>query len=341
MRRSTRILAVLVALLAATVVFAQVRGRGRLQGQVVDKSSGKPLAGATVTISGGNTAPIVAKSNARGQWSALGLTSGAWNIDIEMAGYETLRGTVSVSETQMAPPIKSELVPSVKVEETTVPAGPSVSAVAQEVVDAVMRAQELMKVAEGDSVNGTPATADTVKASNKEAAALIEGALPQVPADTPERIKIRADLQPLLAQAYYRAGEVTKAIEVLKTVFEADRENATNALLLTNLYLENGQLAEGKALLESLPPGSVTDPVVFLNIGILFLNKGGAQDSISYFERAIGLDMTRAEGYYYRGLAYAQTKNVARAKADFEKVLSIAPESPEGRDAKQMLAALK
>jgi regulator of sirC expression with transglutaminase-like and TPR domain len=46
------------------------------------------------------------------------------------------------------------------------------------------------------------------------------------------------------------------------------------------------------------------------------------------------------DAYYYRGLAYAQLKKNAEARADFEQVLALAPDTPEAKDAKAMLAAL-
>jgi regulator of sirC expression with transglutaminase-like and TPR domain len=39
-------------------------------------------------------------------------------------------------------------------------------------------------------------------------------------------------------------------------------------------------------------------------------------------------------------LAYAQLKKNAEARADFEQVLALAPDSSEAKDAKAMLAAL-
>lgn len=322
---------------------AQVRGKGRVQGSVTDKSTGKPVAGATVTVSGANTKPVVTKTNAKGAWSVLGLVNGTWNIDIEAPGYETVRGSAAVSEMQMSPPIKSELAPAV---EATVPVESGPLNVPEEVVGAVNEAQELLRIAEGDSftkADGTSATAtaDDVKANSSRAAALLENALPQIPADTDDRKKIRDQVQQVLAQAHYRAGNVAKATETLQTLVATDTTNHTNALLLVNLYLEGGKLAEGKALLEKLPDWAISDPTVYLNVGILFLNKDSATDAVTYFDKAIGLDANRPEGYYYRGLANVQLKKVAEAKADFEKVVALAPESPEANDARQMLAGMK
>jgi Tfp pilus assembly protein PilF len=339
-RSSTVVLALLVASLVTFVATAQLRGTGRLQGSVVDKATGKPVAGAKVTISGNNTRPAVTKTNAKGQWSLLGLASGTWSIDIEAAGYDTLRGSASLNEKQMVPPIRSELVAADV--EVPVEAGPT--NVPEEVISAVNQAQELLSRSVGDPVSDTDATlvtAEMVKANSGKAAELLEAALPQIPTDTDERKRIRTQVQQLLAQAQYRGGNLPKAIETLSALVAADETNHANALLLVNLYLENGKLAEGKALLEKLPDWAVSDPTVFLNVGILFLNQDSPKDAVTYFDKAIALDAARSEGYYYRGLAHVQLKNNAGAKADFEKVIELAPNGPEASDAKQMLAGMK
>ncbi len=335
------VVALFVVLSLTSFASAQVRGKGRLQGSVTDKATGKPVADAKVTISGSNTKPVITKTNGKGQWSALGLIGGTWSIDIEAKGYQALRGSATISEMQMIPPIRSELVPEV-VEE--VADGPSIANVPDEVVNGVNQAQELLKAAVGDptsETDATPVSAETVKENSRKAAALLEAALPQIPTDTEERQRIRTQIQQLLAQAQYKAGDVAKAIETLRTLVAADETNQTNALLLVNLYLEDGKLTEGKALLEKLPDWAVSDPTVYLNVGILFMNKDSAKDAVAYFDKAIALDANKAEGYYYRGLAQLQLKKTAEAKADFEKVLALAPDGPEAGDARQLLAGMK
>src|SRR5581483_3478016 len=115
----------------------------------------------------------------------------------------------------------------------------------------------------------------------------------------------------------------------------------TREVLLANLLLENGQLDQGRALLDKLPPNAITDPTAYINIGILFLNKKNPADAAAYFTKAVELDAKRAESYYYRGLAEIQLKRNKEAKADFQQVLALAPDSSEGHDAKQLLAGLK
>ena len=341
-RSITVVVALFIALLVTFVAAGQVRGKGRIQGSVVDKATGKPVSGATVTVSGNNTKPAVTKTNAKGQWSVLGLIGGTWSIDIEAKGYQTLRGSATISEMQQIPPIRSEL--AAEVTDTEVPVGSGVTNVPEEVISAVNEAQELLSRAAGDPVSdtdSTPVTVEMAKANSAKAASLLETALPQIPTDTDERKRIRTQVQQLLAQAQYKAGSLDKAIATLSELVASDESNHTNALLLVNLYLEGGKLAEGKALLEKLPDWAISDPTVYLNVGILFLNQDSPKDAVTYFDKAIALDATKAEGYYYRGLAQVQNKNNAAAKADFEKVLELAPNGPEANDAKQLLAGLK
>ncbi|MGZ4810781.1 MAG: carboxypeptidase regulatory-like domain-containing protein, partial [Thermoanaerobaculia bacterium] len=184
---------IVLSLFVATAAIAQVRGTGRLQGVVTDKNSGQPVVGAIVTIAlpDGSTQPIIAKTDSKGRWSALGLTSGQWNVDIAAPGYEPSRGSVALSQGQMVPPLKAQLVPEVKQEAAPAPVNPKVP---KEAVDAVNNGQELMKAEK-----------------YKEAVAEFEKALPLIPTDTPDLQTAHTQIQQILAQAYYKSGDIKKA----------------------------------------------------------------------------------------------------------------------------------
>jgi tetratricopeptide (TPR) repeat protein len=326
----------ILALVFATSSFAQVRGRGRLQGNVVDKATGKPIANATVTISGQSTQPIVVKTASNGHWAAIGMTSGSWNIDISAAGYETLKGTVGVSENQQSPPLESKLAVSAPKEEAaaTVQTTPLVP---PDAVAAIKEGQELLQ---------TKGATDAERKENaKKAVADFEKALPMVP-DQAETKDIKKQLAEVMAQAYYKAGDLPKAISMLEQLnvsdpwTTADPNVTQRNILLVNLYLEHGDLDKGKALMDKLPADAVTDPTIFTNIGILFMNKKNPTDSITYFGKAIALDPKSPDAYYYRGLAEAQLRKTPEARADFEQAIALAPTSSVANDAKQMLAGL-
>lgn len=362
MRRITVITSA-VLLLIALAADAQVRGTGRIQGNVFDKTTGKPVAGATITVSlpNGNTQPIVTKTDSRGHWAALGMTPGQWYIDISAAGYNTTKGTAAISELSQTPAIKTELEPQAVAPppEANVPAVPSVPKAA---VDAIKEGEQLLNAKPGDVIttaqtDATGAstsvqhtvTADELKGNAQKAVADFEKALPMIPEDTPALKDVKNQVYQVLAQAYYRAGDVKNAIatmEKLNTLDPAatnppDAAHTTRDVLLANLYLENGQLEQGRALLDKLPANAITDPTAYINIGILFLNKKNPTDAAGYFTKAIAMDPKRADSYYYRGLAEVQLKKNKEAKADFEQVVALAPDSSEAKDAKQLLASLK
>jgi tetratricopeptide (TPR) repeat protein len=360
MRRRIAISSVVLSLVIAVAASAQMRGTGRLQGNVVDKNTGKPIAGATITIAlpAGKTQPIVVKSDSRGHWAALGLTSGQWNIDIAANGYLTSRRSAPISEFEANPSLKTELEPEVKQE--AVQQAPVEPLLPNDAVDAIKEGEQLLRVKAGDIVTtaqSTSAGASTavshtvtaaeVKESAKRAVADFEKALPMIPEDKPELKDIKNQVYQVLAQAYYKAGDLKNAIATLEKLNVADpwttpdAAHTTREILLANLYLENGQVDQGKALLEKLPPAAITDPTAYINIGILFLNKKNPSDASVYFTKAITLDPKRGETYYYRGLAELQMKKNKEARADFEQVLALSPDSPEAHDAKQMLANLK
>jgi len=364
MRRWIAITSAVILLLLAAAANAQLRGLGRLQGNVTDKNTGKPVTGAQIVISlpNGHTTPITVKTDARGHWSAIGMTSGVWNIDISATGYNTTRGTANVSEAGgMTPAINTALEPQAAAQpapEAQVQTAPSVPV---EAVNLIKEGQQLLgakpgdviTVAQTDTAGASTSVAHTVtegelKDNAKRAVADLEKALPQVPDTTPELKEVRNQIMNVMAQAYYRAGDTPNAIATLEKLNTTDpmpatpdAAHTTRQVLLANLYLENGQLDKGRALLDTLPPGAISDPTAYINIGILFLNKKNPADAATYFSKAIAMDAKRADTYYYRGLAEVQLKKMKEAKADFEQVVSLAPDSSEAKDAKALLAQIK
>jgi tetratricopeptide (TPR) repeat protein len=311
-------------LLLAAALFAgeDWRGNNRLAGSVVDKKTGAPVKGAVLKLrlqTGSHGGPDV-KAEDNGKWAVLGLAAGTWDIDVEAPGYVTSQGSMSFSEGQRLPPRKIELEPQVIVQEP-----------------APQPAQEEVKIG---GVAVTKDIADAVEAGNtllgqqkyKEAIAQYEKAYPTLSANV--------SLKFALARAYYGAGDVKKAIVLLDEAYKADPTNTQTAVLLANLLLEDGQLAAGKKIIDALPAGTL-DMNSLLNTGIALMNKKQPAAAVEYFDRAIALDANRYEGYYYRGLAQIQAGKTKQAKPDLEKVIALAPDSAEAKEAKEYLKSIK
>lgn len=315
----------LLALLVAGSASAQAwRGTGRLQGSVTDPS-GKPIAGAKVVLvwtkpgNSGGPAPII--TNNKGKWAAGGLAGGPWNVDIEAEGYLTRQMSANISELErLQPEMKIVLEP--KPQEQPKPA------------------EEKESIQVG-GVEISPETAAAIEAANNfmkeqkwaEAAVEYEKAVGALPSNM--------QLKAALARAYYGAGNKKKAIENLSVVHQNDTGNVVYATLLADMLLEDGQLDAGRKVLAALPPGALSDPNTIINLGIRFVNNDKPEEAYKYFNDAVAVAADFAPAYYYRGIAALQLKKMKEAKADLQKVIELAPDSSEAKDAKDLIAQMK
>ena len=324
MVKSARFLALCIAIVATVGASAQAwKGMGRLQGTVVD-ADGKPVQGAKVVLhsvrdDGGPTIT----TDAKGRWAALGLANGKWNIDVQAEGFKLKQTSIDVSELSRIPPMKLELEPLPPPEPPKEEAAP---------------AQESIQVG---GVEVSPEIAQAIETGNialrekkwNEAAAAYEKALAVLTTNT--------SLKFALSRAYYGAGQLDKAIARLQEVYAADTGNVTAATLLGDMLLEAGKVDEATKVLNALPAGAVTDVNTLINFGIRLMNQNKSELALKYLNDAVGLAPDVAAAYYYRGLAYLQLKKMAEAKADLKKVVEMAPDGSEAKDAKELLAQIK
>jgi hypothetical protein len=97
-----------VALVAPAARAQAWRGMGRLAGTVTD-DQGKPLEGVTITFDLPGSGGTHAKTDKKGEWALGGIARGAWHLDFEKPGSDTVRITVSVEELSRVPPIRTSL----------------------------------------------------------------------------------------------------------------------------------------------------------------------------------------------------------------------------------------
>jgi predicted Zn-dependent protease len=315
----------LAVLVSAATLFASEdwRGNNRLAGSIVDKSTGKPVANAKLKIRiqrGSSGGPDVT-SDAGGKWAILGISSGTWNIDVEAPGYVTRQVSVSLAEGQRIPAMKIEIEPQAVV------AAPAPGEAPHEEVK--IGGQTVSKeIAAAVEAGNAALTAKNFK----EAVTNYEIASAAMPTFMPIKFA--------LARSYYGAGDLKKAIAAMDEVCAADPANAQNASLLANMLLEDGQIDRGKEIIDKLPAGAVSLDSL-LNAGIVLMNKKQPAAAAEYFTRAIAQDPKSHFGYYYRGLASIQMQKAKQGKPDLEKVLELAPDSAEAKDAREYLKSIK
>lgn len=289
------------------------RGRARVDGFVKD-AKGQPIADAKVDLKKGSGAgPSAVRTNKKGYWAVLGLVGGPWNVDVSAPGYETRKLAVTLSEASRIPPMMIELEPAA-------PSAPAAGAAAPDA---------------GAEIRAAVERGNRLLAEKKyvEARAEYEKALQKLPGSTA--------IMKGIAQTYAGEGNRDQAIETLRKIAAQDASDHDSRVLLASLLLEAGKLEEGKGVLETLPPGAIRDAGVYVNLGILFMNKNEPESARTYLTRAIEMDPEDADSYRYRGLASVQAKKNAEAKADLKKYLELAPEGADAKEVREILQALR
>jgi tetratricopeptide (TPR) repeat protein len=156
---------------------------------------------------------------------------------------------------------------------------------------------------------------------------------------------LRPDLSKTLhvqiARCYSQEGNYAKELEHLQAVLDADPTDQGLRLLMAQEALKGGLVDRGLELLKGVDESSVKDPNVYFNVAALLLNQQKAEEAIAYLSRAIALDPAYVDGYFQRGLAYIGLGKMAEAKADLQKVIELAPASPQADTARKGLAQIK
>ncbi len=304
-------LMLLAAVLSATGAYAQDwRGMGRAGGKVVDDATGQPIEGVTVKATlprSGKRGPAESQSSSKGEWAVGGVASGEWALDFVKDGYETRSISLPISEGGNRRPMEIRLK-----KKAAPPPDPNVEIKAKL----------------------TEAAAKMDAKQFAEARAIYE----ELAAKHPEVKQFR----PLIARTYYGEANKPAAIEQLRKAAAEDPENIEVRLLLGTTLMEDGKADEARQILASVDESKVTDPAVFLNIGIGLINDRKQAEAVTWFNKAIARFPQHPDAYYYRGISYLSLGKTAEAKADLEKYVSIAPaDAPELATAKKILETIK
>ena len=110
--------------------------------------------------------------------------------------------------------------------------------------------------------------------------------------------------------------------------------------LLVNWLVAAKREEEAKTYMARLPQGTSIDPNSLLNLGIQAYNDKKFDEAVGYFDRVVREHPELPDGYYYRGLVELAQSKTDAAKADFEKMLEIAPTHAKAEEVKEYIKAL-
>jgi tetratricopeptide (TPR) repeat protein len=307
------VLAAAAASLAGPAAAQDWKGTGRFEGRVVD-ADGKPIEGATVKLElperGGGT---TVKTDKKGRWAVGGIAAGQWNVDVEAAGYAAKKGTFNLtSEAARPAPLQIQL----------------------------------------DKAGPPPPDPALLAAVQKGDEAYKAGRYAEARAEYEKVLALKPELGPtlheLIARCYSQEGNYAKAVEHLEAVMAAQPDNVNVRVLAAQEALRGNMLDKGLSLLQGLDDKAITNPEIYYNIAVILRNQAdpkaaeaNAARAAEYLTKAVALDPRYVDGYMQRGLTYLGMQKLAEAKADFQKVIELAPGTPNAEMAQKALASLK
>lgn len=310
-------LAIVAALAMAAPVAAQ--SLGMVKGVVTD-DKGQPVEGAKVTIemTGGTGRRFESKSNKKGEFIQIGLSTGSYRVTAEKDKLGAAPVDVNVRIGQTA---EANLVLSVASAATS--------------KDAAARNAEVKKIFdEGVALSSAGKHAEAVEKFN--GAAAISPTCSECFNNIGFSYTQLKDWDKAEV-AYKRATEIKAddagAYSGLATVYNAQRK--------FDLAAEASAKAADLAGTLNAAGGATGSADAQYNQGVILWNAGKIPEAKKAFETAVAANPNHSEAHYQLGMVLVNEGNLAGATSEFEAYLKLSPEGPNAATAKALVAQLK
>jgi tetratricopeptide (TPR) repeat protein len=289
-------------LFAAAMAMAQM-GTGRVTG-TIKTPDGKPIAGAKITATNPESErALEATTDKDGKWALLGFRSGTYEFTFSADGYQPQSYTNAVKQMNRNPSMDVVLEP----------------------------------LGQGQSAGGAGGKL-------QEANALLEqkdyaGALAKY-----EEI---VAAEPTLYQIHYNIGvaqremnDLAKAKASFQKVLDVEPTN-TGALVAMGDVLVAEKNLDGAVGYFEKAISQTTDEVIPFNVAEIYFSQGNNAKALEYYNTAATRRPDWPEPHLKIGFVHMNAGAIPEAIASFEKVVAMAPESPQGQQAQQILAQIK
>jgi len=169
---------------------------------------------------------------------------------------------------------------------------------------------------------------------------LDEGKAVEARAKFAEAVAVRPDLYIAwlaMGDIDQKAGRNDDAIAAAEKCLAAKAEFPQCLALGMNATQAKGDKAGYENYRERYKASNPSDPSVFYNDAVGFLNKGDDAKALPLLEKALETDPKYADAMFQLGMVYFRTGDTAKAKTMLQKFLDAAPNHKEAPTAKEML----
>ena len=291
----------LVLLVATGVALAQM-GTGRITGTITDPE-GNGVEGAVITVVDAIGKKLEGTSDEDGKWVILGFRSGTYDFNIEAEGYRT-RIAQKLVRQMGRNELDIVLVPLLATDDRAIE---SANALLKE-------ANELLK-----------------QEQYSQAVAKYEELLVAQPSFY--------QAHEFIGIAYREMGDYDAAVVQLEKVLAEDARHAGALISLGDILVTQQKLDEAVAYFEKAV-SQTTDAIVPFNVAEIYFNQGDAAKALEYYQVAAEYKPDWADPHLKMGYAYLNTGDLDGAKVSFQKVVEVAPDSPQAQMAQAALSSL-
>lgn len=305
MKRFVVLSVVLMVLSAQTFVFGQgYRGKGRVKGLVTDQN-GNPIEGVTVKLYCERGASgFEVKTDADGEWKAMYIRGGPWDIDFEKVGYMPKKISVNLREFDKNKDIEVQLQ---KIEGLVV---------TDELKEELQQGNDLFN-----------------QGKYEEAIAVYQAIVQKFP----ETYILYRNI----GNCYFQLEEYDLAEEYYKKVLEKDPEDTESLLGIGNTYANRGENEKALEWYNKIDFDKISDPLVLYNIGSNFYTQGQYQEALKYYRKAVELKSDFLDALYQLGLVNLSLGNNQDAIDAFERYLKIDSDSGRADQVRNFIEFLK
>lgn len=266
----------------------------------VTDPAGNPIAGAVITVVDAAGRELSATSDEDGEWAILGFRTGTYDFSIAAEGYQPKIESKSVRETG-----RNEL-------------------------DIVLTPVPTQSSDEGNKL---------LREAND---LLRQKQYPEAIAKYEELLEARPSFYQLheyIGIAYREMGDLETALAEFHKVLEHDAMHADALISIGDILVTQQKLEEAVEYFEKAV-SHTTDAIVPFNVAEIYFSQQNAARAIEYYRMAAEYKPEWPDPHLKLGYAYLNTGDMESAKASFQKVVEVAPDSPQAQMAEATLSQL-
>lgn len=324
-------LVVLLAFLLGLMALPAVAQTTGIKGVCKDQE-GKPISDGVVEVTNSDSGrKLTTKTDKNGEYHMIGLTPGSYNAVL------TRNGAAIDNFNKIPIGVGDMREVNFDLKKDLAGKGPS--------EEDLKKQQEVTK--QNEKIKGLNArlgqARDLEKAGNYDQAISI---LQEATTSDPSKDLLWA----YLGDAYVGAKKYPEAIDAFQKAIAIKGDSAVYHNALANALNKGGQTDKAIAEYTQVAQMDPTNAAVaYFNMGVVYYNTNKPDDAVTSFDKSIGLDATKADAYYYKGMALLTKASLGKdgkyspapgTVEAFQKYLELKPDGPNAQTAKDTIAML-